>query len=309
MEYFRGDMYPELVTFKYPKVGEENAKVTVHVYGISSGKTVDVDRGSEPDGYIPRIKWTGDANTLCVFRMNRHQNHLELLLANAESGTTSVLLEEKNKYYVDITDDLTFLADGEHFVWTSERDGYNHIYLYDMAGQMTKQLTSGEYDVISFYGVDEEREQVYYQAAKESPMTRQLYVTGLNGKGEKLLAGKGGTHSAQFSSTYDLYVRTSSDANTAATYTVMKTKGNKEVRVIEDNSKINELQTETGVTPMEFFDFETSEGVSLNGWMIKPAGFDENQQYPVFMYLYGGPGSQQVVDSWQQKTGTRRACR
>ncbi len=299
MEYFRGETYPELVTFKYPKVGEENAKVTVHIYDIGSGRTVEVDKSSEPDGYIPRIKWTGDANTLCVLRMNRHQNQLELLLANAQTGATSILLAEKNKYYIDITDDLTFLEDGEHFIWTSEQDGFNHIYLYEMTGRMVRQLTSGAYDVTSFYGVDEERKLIYYQAAKESPLTRQLYKSRLDGIGEKLLAGQGGTHSAQFSSTFELYVRTSSDANTAATYSVVRTKGNKEVRIIEDNAAIGVLQAEVGVTPIEFFDFETSEGVSLNGWMIKPNGFNKNQQYPVFMYLYGGPGSQQVLDSWR----------
>jgi dipeptidyl-peptidase-4 len=299
MEYFRGEMYPELVTFKYPKVGEENAIVSVRIHDIGSGKTVNVDRNSDPDGYIPRIKWTEDDNTLCVFRMNRHQNHLELLLANAQTGATSILLEEKNKYYIEITDDITFLKDGEHFIWSSEHDGYNHMYLYDMSGAMTKQLTSGEYDVISFYGVDEERGLIYYVAAKESPMTRQLFSAGLNGKGEKMLAGKGGAHTAQFSSTFEFYVRTSSSANTAPTYTVVKTKSNKDIRVIEDNAGIGKLQSEAGVSPMEFFEFKTSEGVSLNGWMIKPTGFDEAQQYPVFMYLYGGPGSQQVMDNWR----------
>ena len=299
MEYFNGGMYPELVTFKYPKVDERNAEVTVHIHTLENGSTVMVDRSSAPDGYIPRIKWTNDADMLCVFHMNRHQNHLELLLADATTGDTRTLIEEQNKYYIEITDDLTFLEDGEHFVWTSEADGYNHIYLYDMDGQLVRQLTRGSFDVTSFYGVDEKRRTVVYQAAWKSPLTRQVLSTALDGTKTRTLAGGKETNSAQFSSTYDYYVRTSSTINSAAHYTVVELDGNKDIRVIEDNAAIGELQKQHGTVPVEFFKFNTDDEISLNGWMIKPPDFDEMRQYPVFMYLYGGPGSQQVTDSWK----------
>ena len=299
MEYYTGGMYPNIATFKYPKVDEDNALVTIHIFDIDSGKTVTVDKGSEPDGYIPRIKWTSDPSVLCVFRMNRHQNHLELLLANAESGKSKVLLEEENKYYVDINDDLTFLSDGQGFVWSSEKDGWNQLYVYDMDGQEKVKLTDGDYDITSLYGVDEENGRVYFQAAKDSPLSRQIFRVNLNGKGMDELAGGEGTHSAQFSSTFDYYVRTSSSVNSAPVYSVYRTKGNKEQRVIEENAGIADLQESHNTSELEFFTFDNRDGTPLNGWMIKPADFDSNKTYPVFMYLYGGPGSQQVLDSWR----------
>ncbi len=258
-----------------------------------------MDRSSEPDGYIPRIKWTTKPSELCVFRLNRHQNHLELLLADAATGKTRSLLEEKNQYYVDINDDLTFLPDGGGFLWTSEKDGWNHIYVYDMQGNENVKLTQGDYDVTSLYGVDTVDGYVYFQAAKDSPLSRQLLRVKLNGKGLDELAGGKGSHSAQFSSTFDYYVRTTSTANTAPVYSVYRTKGNKEQRVIEGNSGIAELQEQYGTSEVEFFTFDNREGTALNGWMIKPNDFDPERSYPVFMYLYGGPGSQQVLDSWR----------
>lgn len=298
MTMHRDDAYPEYVTFKYPKVGEQNAVVTVHIYDLESGKITDVALGEEwPEYYIPRIKWTQDPNSLCVFYMNRHQNDLRLLLADAQTGRTRLLLKETNPYYIDVDDDLTFLKDGKHFIWTSEKDGYNQIYLYDMEGKEVEKLTPGEYDVTTFYGVDEDKEMVYYQSAEISPLQRHIYSVRLDGKKKKQLTPERGWNSAQFSSTFDYYVLTHSTANSAATYTVYDRKG-KEVRLIEDNDGMKDLQEEYGWSPVEFFDFKTSEDVSLNGMMIKPADFDESRKYPVLMFVYGGPGSQTVEDRW-----------
>ena len=295
MTNYRDGLYPEYVTFKYPKVGEANAVVSLHLYNLETAKTVKAMTGKETDVYFPRIKWTKDPNKLCIFKLNRLQNELELLLADAETGETTSLLKEKNKYYIDITDDIRFLEDGEQFIWTSEKSGYNHIYLYDMKGKEKAQLTSGDYDVTSFYGVDEKRNLVYYQAAEESPLGRQVYSVNLKGKGKKKMTPAAGTNTVQFSSTYDYYVNTFSTANSASTYAVYTNEG-KEVRVIEDNALMGKLQKEYGTTPVEFFDFKTSENVELNGYMIKPPNFDKNKKYPVFMYVYGGPGSQTVND-------------
>ncbi len=299
MEYFNGGMYPELVTFKYPKVGETNAIVTIHIHDLETGTIVDVRKGSEPDGYIPRIKWTKEPGKLCVFRMNRHQNELELLVADASMGTVETMLSETNPYYIDITDDLTFLGNDGGFLWTSERDGFNHIYHYGSDGRLVSQVTSGQYDVTSFYGYDTERELIYYQAAAQSPMKREIYSVKLDGSKNKRITDFEGFVSAQFSSTFDYYVLTSSTANTPATYSVIRTNGNKVIRVIEDNAALAKVQQQLSVTPVEFFSFANRDQDELNGWMIKPPNFDETQQYPVFMFLYGGPGSQQVLDSWR----------
>ncbi len=299
MTNYKGGLYPEYVTFKYPKVGQPNSIVTIHVYHLDRKMTRQIATGDETDIYIPRIKWTRDPYLLCVFRMNRHQNRLELLLAETTTGKTSLMLEETSKWYIDIHDNLTFLADGRHFIWTSEQDGYNHIYLYDMGGQLVRQLTKGPWEVTDFYGVDEANGMIYFQAAMDSPMDRKVYAVRLDGKGRiKKLNRHDGWNSAQFSSTFDYFVNTWSTINTPPVFTVCDRNG-KELRVIEGNIALRDKQRAYGVSQVEFFDFTTSEGVTLNGWMIKPPAFDATKQYPVLMYVYGGPGSQQVTDAWK----------
>ncbi|MCB0572532.1 MAG: DPP IV N-terminal domain-containing protein, partial [Phaeodactylibacter sp.] len=297
---YRDELYPEYVTFKYPKVGEQNSKVDVFIYDLRMGKSLPVVLGQDKDIYIPRIKWTAGSDKLCVMRLNRHQNHIELLLADPRSGETSLLLEEKNKYYIseEVLDNLIFLKNGKQFIWASEQDGWNHIYLYDMKGRQVEQVTKGKWEVTSLYGVDEKAGRIYYQAAENSPMERQVYSIGLDGKGKQALAGESGWNSAQFSSTFDYYVVSHSTANKPPVFTVFDSKG-RSLRVIEENAALKKKMLDYEVQPVAFFNFKTSEGVALNGWMIKPQGFKENRQYPVFMFVYGGPGSQQVTDSWK----------
>lgn len=297
MTNYTGALYPEYETFKYPKVGMENAKVSIHLYDTEKKKQNTVDRTSEPNGYIPRIKWTNDASGLCVFWMNRHQNHLELLLAHPLTGETTLLMAEDNKYYIDIHDDLTFLDQGKGFIWTSEQDGYNHIYQYGMDGKIKKQITSGDWDVTAFYGYDKVHRLIYYQSATASPMERELFSIGIDGNNVQKLTNQKGANTAQFSTTFDYYVLHHSTINTAPVYAVFDRNGNL-VRSLEDNHETGVLQKEAGVQPIAFFSFTTSEGVELNGYMIKPYNFDASKQYPVFMTQYGGPGSQKVLDQW-----------
>lgn len=299
MQMYNDELYPEHVTFKYPKVGEKNSVVTVHIYNLESDKTTQVDTGSEADMYFPRIKWTQDPSKLCVYRMNRHQNQLELLLADAQTGKTSLLFKEVEDQYIEegLLDNLVFLKDGQHFLWSSEKDGWRHLYLYNMQGKLVEQLTKGSWEVTAFYGVDEKNGLVFYQAAETSPLQRHVYSVDLKGKNKKQLSKEEGWNTADFSSTFDYYELIHSTANTPPTFAVYDRKG-KLIRTLEDNQNLRKLQQEYGVSPVEFFDFATSEGVNLKGYMIKPADFDKNRKYPVFMYLYGGPGSQQVTDSW-----------
>lgn len=300
MTLYNNDLYPEYETFKYPKVGERNAIVTIHVYDVATGQTAAMTTGEENDIYIPRIRWTQDPTQLCIFRMNRHQNKLELLLANAATGATRVFFAEENKYYIEepILDDLTFLSDGNRYLFTSERTGWKHLYLGTIDGKKPLQLTTGNWEVSQVYGVDEKRGLVFYQAAEKSPLQRQVYAIGLDGKGKKALAEAPGTNSAQFSSTYDYYVVTHSTINAPASYTVYNLNG-QQLRLIEDNSALKAKIKEHQAREVEFFQFKTSENVELNGWMIKPRDFRENRRYPVLMFVYGGPGSQQVTDAWK----------
>jgi dipeptidyl-peptidase-4 len=298
MQWYKDGMYPINDTFKYPKVGEKNSDVSVWVYDITNAKSTKTDIGDLTDQYIPRVKWTNDADKVCILKLNRHQNNLKLYLADTRKKTSTVLYEESNKYYIEMNNDLTFLKDGKHFIWSSEKDGYNQLYLMGMDGKQKKKLTEGMYDVTAFYGVDEKNKKVYYQAAEKSPLLRHIFSVNLDGSGvTNLTPSLQGTNRAQFSSTFDFFTNTFSTINTAPTYTVCDKYG-KKIRTIEDNISNATLQEDYGVAPIEFFSFTTSENVKLNGYMLKPKDFNPTRKYPVFMTQYSGPGSQSVTDSW-----------
>ncbi|NOY36576.1 MAG: S9 family peptidase [Chlorobi bacterium] len=290
-------LYPENYAFKYPKAGEENSIVEIFVYDLASGRKSKMDTGEEDDQYIPAIQWT--KNKLAVIRMNRLQNRVDILLADPVSGETSVLYTENNKKYIEelAGNYLTFLDNGKHFVINSEMDGFNHLYLFDMTGRMVKQLTSGQWDVDRLVGIDQKKGKVYYTSSEESPLQRALYVVGLDGKNKRKLSAKSGTNRAVFSATYKYYINYFSSA-TQPLLVTLHTSGGKGIRVLAENSDVLEKAGKTGVGSKEFFQFTTTEGVTLNGYMIKPPGFDPHKKYPVFMYVYGGPGSQTVLDRW-----------
>ena len=292
-----GELYPELYKYKYPKAGEDNSVVSVHVYNLETQQDVIMDVGEETDQYIPRIKWTREADKLCITRLNRLQNKLELLIADARTGASRVMLNEENKYYIDITDDLTFLKDKKHFIWSSEKDGYNHLYLYDLEGQLITQITKGNWEVVDFHGIDEIKKLVYFTSAESSPTQRDLYVIGLDGKGKKNIGKNNGINNTNFSSSFNYFINTWSNANTPPVTTLCDADG-KEIRVLEDNSALLEKMKPYRITKKEFFTFKTSEGVELNGWMIKPYNFKKKKKYPVFMSCYGGPGSNTVNNRW-----------
>ena len=289
-------LYPIYTTFKYPKAGETNATVSVHVYHLSSDKTVAVKVKGDEDQYIPRIKWVNNDN-LCVTQMNRHQNKLSLLNANPDNGKTTLLLEEKNDYFIDIHDNLTFLDDAS-FIWTSDRDGFNHIYIHKEDGTIQKQLTKGPYDVTKFYGFDTKNQIVYFQAAAEGAINRGIYKVALKDGKMKALHQDTGVNKAQFSRTFDYYVNDFSKAANPPTFKVYETSKNKLVRTIEDNEDLNKKMEEFDLGSIEFFDLYNSDSVQLHAWMIKPSDFDPSKKYPLFMYVYGGPGRQTVMNEW-----------
>ncbi len=290
-----GDLYPGMHKYKYPKAGEDNSLVSIHIYDLAGGNIIPVDIGEETDQYIPRIKWTARPGVLSVQRMNRLQNKLEILLANSETGESHVIYTEENKYYIDITDHLTFI-DEDHFLFTSERDGYNHIYYYDLDGKLIKQLTSGEWDVMGLEGYDSKRKQALFIAAHSSPLNRELMSVSLGGN-MKLLSSGVGTNSAGFSSNFDYHINTFTDANTPPYITVNKYNG-QVVRVLEENTALMDKLKEYGYQKREFFTIPIDNDITLNAWRILPDGFDPDKKYPVLMYVYGGPGSQTVQNSW-----------
>jgi dipeptidyl-peptidase-4 len=292
-----GDLYPDYYKYKYPKAGEDNSVVSIHVYNIETGETNTMDIGVETDIYVPRIKWTNNSNELSIQWMNRLQNELKILIADVNNGQTTPIYIESNKYYIDITDNLSFMEDNERFIFTNESDGYHHIYMYNMDGGLIRQITQGKWDVTEIYGIDEDRELIYYGSSESSPLNRDFYQIGFDGKGKKLLSAKEGDNRIQFSKKYNYYINTYSDASTPPMITVNSSKG-KEIRVLKDNSSLLDTLNKYTYSKREFFSFTTTGGVNLNGWMIKPYNFDASKKYPVLMYVYGGPGSQTVRNNW-----------
>lgn len=292
-----GDLYPKKYKYKYPKAGEDNSVVSVHIYDLASGKTKTMDIGSNTDIYIPRIKWTHDPKTLSIQRLNRLQNNWEILLADIQTGTTNVLYSERNRYYVDITDNLIFLKNNKGFIFTSEKDGYNQIYYYNMQGKLVRKLTKGNYDVTELFGLDEKKSILYFQAAYSSPLNREVMSVDISTAKSKVISTKEGTNYAQFSSDFKYFVNTFSDANTPPYITVHKSNGSL-LYLIEDNKIFKKLMSEYGYAPKSFFKIKTENDIELNAWMIKPLDFDSTKLHPVLMYIYGGPGSQTVKNSW-----------
>ncbi|MBU3028273.1 S9 family peptidase [Zobellia galactanivorans] len=294
MDVFGTDLYPSQETFKYPKAGEANAKVSLHLYDVKSGSTAAVDL-NDPY-YIPRIKWMNNPNYLSVQTLNRHQNDLKLYSVNAKNNTASVLLEEKDKAYVDITDNLTFLAD-DSFIWTSEKDGYNHIYLHDQDGRLVNQITKGPWEVTRYYGYDQKEDKVYYQSTENGSINRGVYSIESNGKKKKALAVEVGTNSADFSADFTYFIHTYSNAKTPPVYTLRKALNGKEVKEIKNNEALMTKLKAYELSEKEFSTININ-GNELNMYMVKPKDFDPSKKYPLLMYQYSGPGSQSVSNSW-----------
>ena len=294
-----GPLYPQDYKFKYPKAGEKNSIVSLHVAEVATGKLTQLDAGTEKDQYLPRIYWTKDANQLAFIRLNRLQNQLDLMHANASTGESKLILSETSATYVDLdyNDDLQYLSDGKSFIRTSEQDGYKHIYHHNLDGTLIRQLTAGAWEVSAMVGLDEKGKKLYYLSTEASPLERNLYVIQLDGKGKKLLSPAKGTHSINMSPDHRFFIGYHSTADSPVTVTLNEANG-KTLKVLEDNTALKGRLATYALGKKEFFTFPTVDGTVLNGYLIKPADFDPNKKYPVLMYVYGGPGSQNVLNSW-----------
>ena len=297
MSIFENELYPKVTTFKYPKAGEKNAVVSLQMYDVKANATKTINLGNYNDFYIPRLKWTNDANLLSVQVLNRHQDNLDLIFVNATSGASKIVLNEKDKSYIDITDNLTFLKDNS-FIWTSEKDGFNHIYWYDKTGKLKNQVTKGKWEVTAYYGFDEKNAQVFYQSTEKGSINRAVYKINLTGKNKVALSENTGTNSATFSPNFQYFINSFSSASQPASYTLNEAKAGKELQSIVNNDGLLSKLKTYDLTSKDFFVLKTAKGNELNAWMIKPKNFDANKKYPVFMYQYSGPGSQQVNNEW-----------
>ncbi len=297
MSIFKKDLYPTIETFKYPKAGEKNSEVSLHIYDVVSKGTQKVNLSQYSDFYIARMQWTNEANVLSAQVLNRHQDNLDLLFIDGNSGVTKVVLNEKDKAYVDVTDNLTFLKDNS-FIWTSEKDGFNHVYVYDKTGKLKNQVTKGNWEVTNYYGFDEKTNTVYYQSVENGSINRDVYRINLNGKGKVRLSKATGTNSATFSPNFQYFINTFSSASQPTMYTLNDAKTGAQVQVIEKNEALVAKLKGYNLPSKEFFVLKTAKGIELNAWILKPKDFDASKKYPVFMYQYSGPGSQQVNNDW-----------
>ena len=304
MPIYGDDLYPQIQTFKYPKAGENNAEVSLHLYELSSGSVSKIDVDAY---YIPRIKWKHHPDELVFQTLNRHQNKLVLYNYNKTTKELSVLHTETDAAYVDVNDDLTFLVD-DSFIWTSEKDGYNHLYLHDKSGKQKRQLTSGAWEVTSYYGYDQKNKKIFFQSTAEGSINRDVYSVGINGKGLKRLTSKEGINRASFSADFTYFINTHSNATTPPSYSLYTTATNNRLKdsnsaqtlmlktVVENAALLDKLE-DYSISYKEFSTIEVN-GNDLNMWMIKPVDFDPSKKYPLLMFQYSGPGSQSVSNSW-----------
>ncbi len=293
-----GSLYPEYSTFKYPKAGERNSEVQILIYDLTSKKTIKSDLGTNQDQYIPRIKWTKNADILSCQRLNRLQNKLDLLFIESASGSAKVVLTENSSTYIDVTDDLTFLEDNKSFIWSSELGGYNHLYRYSLSGKLLNQITTGNWDVIAYKGFDEVSQTLFFTAAKSSSVNKDVCKVKVDGSNLKVISEKLGYNEPNFSKTFDYYINTYSNANTPAAY-ILYDKNGKQVRSLEENTNLQNKLKKYNLSNKEFMTIKTSDGTDLNTWMIKPSDFNASKKYPVIFVIYGGPGRNTVLNAWE----------
>mgnify|MGYP001277691261 FL=1 len=293
MDKFNGSLYPSQEVFKYPKAGEANSTVNILLYSLDSKEKTLIYTEEEYE-YIPRIKWSKDPHILTMIGLNRHQNKLDFILVNSKDGSNNILFSEEDKYYIDIHDNLTFLPNN-FFIWTSEKKGYNHIFLKGLDGS-EEQITSGSWEVTSFKGLDSDKMQIFFTSTEDGSINRSLYVLDLETGKRKKLSTQIGTNSAKFSKGLKYYINTFSDADTPPVFTLHKADGTL-IKTIEDNTEFKNKLKDYDLSKKEFLTIYT-DNADLNAWIIKPPNFDKNKKYPLFMFLYGGPGSQQVLNKY-----------
>ena len=298
---FNKQLYPTEYKFKYPKAGEDNSIVTIHVYDLVSTSDKLIDIGTETNQYIPRVKWTKDPGILSIVRMNRYQNKLDLLFNNVAKGESKLVYTESCDTYIDIHesqgDYVYFSADNLNFYIMQERDGYNHIYRYDMTGKLVNQVTKGNWDVVNFQGIDEKTKTIFYTASETTATEKDIYSIKTDGTGKKKVSTEKGTHVPEFSKGMKYYINTFSTANKPSFISIYDSKG-KQIRILENNDELIKKMAAFDISNKELFMFKTSEGIELNAWMIKPSNFDATKKYPVFLTFYGGPGSNKVNNSF-----------
>lgn len=291
---YYGSLYPVQYTYKYPKAGEANSVISVLVYDIEAKQTHNIDLGPNKDIYIPRLQWTLN-NEVFVHKLNRHQNHYELFVASCNDYKLNKIYDERNECYIEQVEDVTFLSDKKNFILKSEKNGFMNLYKVNIYTKEIEPVTTGLYDVADICYIDDKSGKIYFTAAQSEAYNRELLVVDKNKKIKKL-SGKAGTYTADFSATGKYYISSFSDTDTPTIYTVNDNTG-KTLVVLEDNKDLKAVLSNYGKERKEFGKFKTSSGQELNYWIIKPEKMESGKKYPLLFYVYGGPGSQEVLNS------------
>ena len=297
------NLYPSQYRFKYPKAGEQNSSLAIKVFDLDNIRTYNFDIGKEQDIYIPRIMWSKRENELIVFKMNRLQNKLELLSGNINNKVnpnSEIIVQniysEVSETYIDIHDNTVFINENQ-FLWTSEKDGYNHLYLIDYKAKKEIQLSSGKWEVTKMYGYSANEKTIFFQAAKKTPTDREVYSLNIDSKKIQLLSNSSGTNDASFSSNYNYFINTHSDANNPFIITLNDNKG-KLLKVLEDNKSLLNKMNDFDLVEKIFFSIPNDNNIDLNAWIMKPELLDTNKKHPLLIYVYGGPGINTVNNAW-----------
>ncbi len=298
MDIYGKNLYPSQQIFKYPKAGEKNSKVDLFIYDINTQKSSKINLGKNKQYYIPRMQWTNENNTLAVTTLNRHQNNLDFIFVNGKTFQSKLILNETDKAFVDIEmkDEITFLNNGD-FIWTSEKDGFNHIYLYDKNGRMIRQITKGNWEVTGYYGFDSKTNKIFYQSTEVGSINRGIYSIDISGKNKQKLNKETGSNYAAFSNSFNYFINTFSSATTPPVYTLVDAKTGNEIQEIKNNTKLSKKLSNYNLPEKKFTTIKTKNG-EFNMWIVKPKNFDPNKEYPLLMFQYSGPGSQSVKNTW-----------
>ena len=296
MDVYGNQTYPFPYMFRYPKAGEENSKIELIIYNTSSQTKETIDFENETPYYIPRIQFIGGRHSLIIQTLNRHQNKLKLWRWNTKKKNLQLLLTEIDEAYVSINDDLKFIED-DRFLWTSEKDGYKHIYHFDKDGKLINQVTQGDWEVTTIYNYNPKSKEIYFQSVEGSSIERGIYAIDISGRGKRKLQPTQGFNGATFSTNNSYYIHSYSDELTPPIYTLYETRKNRPIRQLMNNKSLIEKLESYNFSEKEFSTIQIN-GSELNMWMIKPADFDANKKYPLLMFQYSGPGSQQVSNRW-----------
>lgn len=289
-------LYPTDYKYKYPKAGEKNSIIGIYIYHLKNGKTIECDLGDNTDIYIPRIKINPNNNTLVIYRLNRLQNQLELLEVDSKNGESKTIYNETNKYFVEINDNISFLKNKNAFVYTSEKDGHNHIYMHDIDQNKSTQLTQGNWEVTDIKGVDETAQTLHYISTEKSPLERQLYSLNMSNLQSTCTTPESGWHDITFSQNYKYFLDKYSKINQAPTYTLVSSSNSK--RILKNNAALMTKMNEYDLSKLELITVPNETGEQLNAWIIKPSSFTSAKKYPLLMFQYSGPGSQQVMNQF-----------